>query len=306
MFLSKFKSKMYAPLPVNTFDSYVDEDTEKSYSSESDAQSRGLLSQPGNKSSVSRYWSFSIVLNILLSCFCLLLSFLLLLASHPDDQTLLKAVSAYSPIFDKVEVSMSTRRMNASFVNSHPSSIYRGKPSPEVDAAWNRIANVNPISLSSSEVDRLGFDSSQTARFPDVFGLGDDAHIARIDSLHTIHCLDRLRKDLDFDYYYNTTFPDGKPNEVHKIHTSHCLFVVLQNLMCNANVDPYMHYWVDTQDTPLPDFSANHKCRDFEALLQWQEENSINLAKYQTLAKMPENVTPRVMSDDFKKQNGLI
>ena len=323
MFLTKFTSKRYAPLAVDTFDSYVDEDIEKSCSRESDASSKSLLRRPNKRSNVLKYWRLSIVLNILLSCSSLLLSFLLFLASQPDDQSLLKAVSAYcaflwlptlvivadealAPIFDKVEVSLSSLRMNTSFVNSHPASIYRGDPSPEVDAAWHRIANVSPISLSTAEVDRLGFDSSRTARFPEIFGLGDDAHIARIDSFHAIHCLDRLRKDLHFDYYYNSTFPDGQPNAVHKLHTSHCLHVVLQNLMCNANVDPFMHYWVDTQDTPLPDFSANHKCRDFEAVLQWQEANSIGLAYYQSMAKMPANVTPRIMSDDFKTQNGLL
>jgi hypothetical protein len=49
--------------------------------------------------------------------------------------------------------------------------LLRAPPSPEVDAAWDKIADVGIISLSSAEVKRLGKDPGKAAKAPVEWGI---------------------------------------------------------------------------------------------------------------------------------------
>lgn len=109
-----------------------------------------------------------------------------------------------------------------------------------------------------------------------------------------------LRKEAFFDYYYSEVHPDGKPSESHKGHTSHCIYVLLQNLMCSASVDVMTHRWVDVQKHPVPDFNMNKQCRDFEAIVQWNEQNVVNATKYLDLRR-PLDAPFDIASDEFKR-----
>jgi len=136
--------------------------------------------------------------------------------------------------------------------------------------------------ISSDEVLRTGKDPRKTVRAPADWGYGDDAHLAQIDVVHQIHCLNMVRQAVYRDYYQSNT------TGLYWTHVSHCLHLVLQNLMCSANVDVVTHNWVETQRNPFPDFSINHQCRDFEAVLQWQEENKVpDAAAKVTLMERP-------------------
>jgi hypothetical protein len=56
--------------------------------------------------------------------------------------------------------------MNGSLWNE-PYSVFRGDPSPEVNAAWNRVADVKWFTISSEEVLRLGKDPTRTVKVPE-------------------------------------------------------------------------------------------------------------------------------------------
>ena len=58
-------------------------------------------------------------------------------------------------------------------------------------------------------------------------------------------------------------------------HLNHCTDILLQNLMCHADVEVITHVWQEDQDWPYPDFGISKQCRDFESLLKWKEENEI-------------------------------
>lgn len=177
-------------------------------------------------------------------------------------------------------------------------SIYRQPPSPEVDAAWARIETQNPIPLTRQDLVNQGKDPDMFAKFPESFGFGPDAFIGRIDVFHQIHCLNRLRMHLywNVDYYY----PDEEMGKYHQLHASHCVYALLQNLMCQGNVDTYGHYWVDMQENAVPDFNINHKCRDFEAILKYHDEIAIPLEKFGALRR-PEGAPVRHMTHESKE-----
>ena len=104
----------------------------------------------------------------------------------------------------------------------------------------------------------------------------------------------------NFDYYFGSQFPDGKPDEAHRVHVSHCLHILLQNLMCHADVDIVTHRWLDVRLHPFPDFNVQKKCRDFDAVLQWQDENKVDFDRLMDIRK-PEKVVPIQTDDDFKR-----
>ncbi|KAE8352700.1 hypothetical protein BDV28DRAFT_165360 [Aspergillus coremiiformis] len=222
--------------------------------------------------------------------------------NNPNE--LLRKTSEYSPIFDRIDIPMITRQMNATLLEPDPLPIYRRPPSPEVDTAWNRLANIKPIVIGRDDVVKLGRDPAQAAKWPESFGFGPEAYIGRLDIFHQIHCLDWLRREAHFDHYFGKKWPPGTPpSELHRTHVSHCIYILLQNLMCNANVDIYTHYWADAQLNAFPDFNVNHKCRDFDSILKWQEENSIDVDVFAAIRKPPD-YEARVMSHRFKELFG--
>jgi hypothetical protein len=220
------------------------------------------------------------------------------------NNTLIKQVSMPSPILDQIHVELSTVRRNGSLLPDHPTSIYRQDPSHEVDMAWHRLGNINPIPISVQDVRNIGYDPSIAAKWPEVYGLGGDAYVARLDVFHEIHCLDMLRREVHFEHYY-PQWPNGATAD-HKVHISHCIYALLQSLTCAANTDPFIHYWVDVGDEPYPDFSINRQCKNFDAILDWQEKNSIPMSQFRDVIRKPEGVAPRIMSEEYKYMVGLI
>jgi hypothetical protein len=56
----------------------------------------------------------------------------------------------------------------------------------------------------------------------------------------------------------------------------------------------YTHTWLDAQKAAFPDFSMNHKCRDFDAVLRWHDDNSVPLEKFGAIRR-PEDFEPHIM-----------
>jgi hypothetical protein len=188
--------------------------------------------------------------------------------------------------------------MNGTLLETDRKSIYRQSPSPEVDAAWARIQTRDPIAISRESVIAMGTDPEDAAKFPESLGLGPDAYIAKVDVFHQIHCLNMLRMNLhqNYNYYFGT-----KPvDKFQSLHVSHCVQTLVENLMCTGNVDVYTHIWVDAQLLPFPDFNINHKCRDFDTILAWQERNAITMDRLENI-RVPDDYKVHVMNHEFKQ-----
>ncbi|EXJ76119.1 uncharacterized protein A1O5_00627 [Cladophialophora psammophila CBS 110553] len=215
---------------------------------------------------------------------------------------ILRQMVTYSPILDEVDMTFGTKQIVGEDVDIDH-SIFRQPPSPAVDAAWNNLSNKNTIWVSSSDIIRMGKDPKTVAKFPESFNLGPDAYAAELDSLHRIHCLNSLRKEIYYDYYFRDRFGDGKPPALHQAHTEHCLYVLLQHLMCDASTDIVTREWVEGQILPYPDFSINRKCNNFDALMTWYESRIVPNDQFRAMV-MPEDFTPKPVSDEFKRVFG--
>ena len=117
---------------------------------------------------------------------------------------------------------------------------------------------------------------SKTVKAPISWGHGDDAYLAQIEVFHQIHCLNELRKNIHYDHYYR-----APPDEVHQAHVGHCIHMILQALMCAADVGVITHNWVrsekvaEPRERVMPDFSVVKMCRDFDGLLDWAREKGV-------------------------------
>ncbi|KAL3417459.1 hypothetical protein PVAG01_11459 [Phlyctema vagabunda] len=157
-------------------------------------------------------------------------------------------------------------------LSSYNDSIYRQAPSSQVDAAWERLADIGTHIISSSEVQKLGKDPSKAVKVPIDWGYGDDAHIATLDGIHLVHCLNSMRKSLklNFDYYHPKPLgPEYVP------HLSHCVEAILRHLMCKPSMELLTQNWIERQSAPFPDFGIKKKCWDYEAILKWKDEHRI-------------------------------
>ncbi|OKL57462.1 hypothetical protein UA08_06936 [Talaromyces atroroseus] len=197
-----------------------------------------------------------------------------------SGNTLLRWTSGYSPIFDRLHIPAISKELHIPlFPNiSDPRDIYRLPPSPEVDAAWDRISNIGLHSISETDVRRLGKDPmlaihSPTEWWSEEWGSG---WMVEIDAFHQIHCLNALRKGLitNYQYYWGDRY-DLEPPVTFAMHLNHCMGALLENLMCHADVDTVTYNWRETQVSPFPDFAIRKQCRDFNAILEWQEKHKL-------------------------------
>ena len=86
------------------------------------------------------------------------------------------ANATLAPILDQIHIPFRPERRNGSLLPDNPPSLYRQDPSKEVDQAWLRLTNINPIPMSAQDVRNIGYDPDIAARWPKEYGLGDDAY----------------------------------------------------------------------------------------------------------------------------------
>jgi hypothetical protein len=55
---------------------------------------------------------------------------------------------------------------------------------------------------------------------------------------------------------------------------------------------------METQDLPFPDFFVNHHCRDFHAIVKWQDDHALPLEKGRNLTK-PADVVEIPVPDPY-------
>lgn len=194
-------------------------------------------------------------------------------------------------MFDYFKLKMREHTYEAPFFNS-PYSIYRGPPSPEVDAAWEAIEYPAMMHFSREEIIRLGKDPDATAKLPKEWGslppaqssaieltippgYGDDRYFGVLDGQHLIHCVNLLRQWSHFDYYFPKYSPQSRAPPLASAHKDHCVAVLLEHLTCQPSLNVFTYYWMETQPDPYPNFEINRKCQNHDDLLEWQKEREI-------------------------------
>ena len=55
----------------------------------------------------------------------------------------------------------------------------------------------------------------------------------------------------------------------------HCIDMLRQKIMCDGDVGAITFNWLSDRDTPSPDFSTWHKCRNFDGIMEWALTNGL-------------------------------
>lgn len=173
---------------------------------------------------------------------------------------------------------------------------YVGEPSEERDQAWSDLTGPRYFALSGDERDWLHSDSSlnATTELPQLEGQKSAFAYGGLDVLHSLHCLDSLRKRID-----RADFPDHglssgniaidesqggvKADSViadgfERMHVEHCLNQLRESIMCHSDTTPVTLKPVSVKTTVGSDVAVTvllgetermHSCRDFGRVRDW-------------------------------------
>lgn len=296
------KGPGYEPL-IQERDSSEQSDIEKSSfeASSPSISSNSSYNRPTRSDSKQRWCSpFITFLNIMLFATSLSLFVALPYRTEPRINSALRPWNWYSPVLDEIDIPIHNYQIDGKlFPSPNPADdkFGRREPSPETDAIWEDYEIQRSFVLSREQVLALGKDPEMTAKYPDEdFGFGNEAYMAGMDAFHVLHCFNAIRQEAFKDYYWDGEryhmegySPDIPPKRRHSemqwVHLRHCVDIVTQNLMCHADTSMVTMTWLEEQDRPWPDFSVNKKCVDFDKLVQWRDENALDVAKAGSVKK---------------------
>lgn len=179
--------------------------------------------------------------------------------------------------------------MHGDLYDTDPPSVLRMATGEKADNEWSRIGTgIYPLVINSKEVQALGKDPATAVRIPEELGYGSDAFIAEPDVYHYLHCLDMIRMQASYSYYNEPHFgPFPGNNSQHIAHVGHCFEILAEALKCAGSTDLITFNWREDWDRPFPDFSNKHICRDFEVMLEWNNENAIRGKVWEALKEAP-------------------
>ncbi|KZM21317.1 hypothetical protein ST47_g7533 [Ascochyta rabiei] len=175
--------------------------------------------------------------------------------------------SSYSPLLDVVELYDYQFEAELGTENA-----YKGHPRPELDALWERIGQIHPISMPAKHLAELNKTTSGIPYSEEQGG----GIMVEIEVFHQLHCLNYMRKVIYADYYSR---PENRPiefevgDDLFYNHIDHCVDYLRQFIMCAGDITPVTSNWVLTHHSPHPDFNTMHKCRNFDKLLEYVEEH---------------------------------
>ncbi|KAI0158113.1 hypothetical protein GGR57DRAFT_459069 [Xylariaceae sp. FL1272] len=191
------------------------------------------------------------------------------------DEECGRQVSLWSPLNEAIEY------VEYDFENDFDQpSIYRGPPTLELEAAWDALWRFDPVPFP---IDKLPLvNRSDEALAGRVLASTEKGTVAAtFDGFHQIHCLNMIRQYTWRDWYFQHEDVVPPPLDMlasdvgTRIHVDHCIETLRKSIMCHGDTTPYFTVFDSEQSLGArADFSAHHKCRNFEKLRQWTRDNA--------------------------------
>ncbi|GIZ49803.1 hypothetical protein CKM354_001282800 [Cercospora kikuchii] len=193
------------------------------------------------------------------------------LASRIQDSECFRRHSVYSPAISSIDTSYHNVLFNGTISQHSP---YRGEPHPSIDAAWHDLMNFNLTYITGDELAQIP-GHLDSIRMPPEAGISD-SYVGSLEVFHQLHCVNMLRKTNIWNYeYYNSTghFPD--PLDLQKEHFGHCIDMLRQVLMCNADVGIVTFRYVEDNPRPYPNFNNWHSCRNWDSIMEFADSRRV-------------------------------
>ncbi|KAI0599848.1 hypothetical protein F4775DRAFT_548513 [Biscogniauxia sp. FL1348] len=152
-------------------------------------------------------------------------------------------------------------------------NVWKGAPNKELDQAWDRLTRANFSGVDGEVLDRLGVPRT-AVRYAEEDG---GQYMVLIEVVHQLHCLNVIRMYTYREYYSR---PENRPLEFTdregtvRMHVDHCVDMLRQVLMCQADVGLVPFYWVEGQG-PNENFSTPHRCRRLDRIMEWAQRHPV-------------------------------
>lgn len=139
-----------------------------------------------------------------------------------------------------------------------------GAPSDVIDAAWEMLLYNEWTPLTTEEA---------TPYTPELRRWFDGQYRFEPDVMHSLHCLNEIRKRVDIDYY---SLPEHKGLKLQqpdwdRIHIDHCIDQMRQTVMCFGDLTPVPLYSWDKAPLGIGK-GGEHTCRKWEPIRDWVDQ----------------------------------
>ncbi|KAJ6629331.1 hypothetical protein B0H10DRAFT_1939740 [Mycena sp. CBHHK59/15] len=160
-------------------------------------------------------------------------------------------------------------------------------PSPVLDEAWNDLYNFGISQIPKIQAALL---PNKTHPIP-----GDEGnYIVELDVFHNLHCLNMIRKALNFEYY---TEMDPRVVETND-HLNHCVDWLRQSLMCAGDTSVVVWQWDEAQKKTTFQGDVAHTCRNFEKLREWGKSHMIRTT-YNSSVRIEDDIVIPIIPKQF-------
>lgn len=149
---------------------------------------------------------------------------------------------------------------------------YFGTPGPEMEALWEELLRNEFTPMMASEAAPF---------IPELRPLPTDGkYHFELDVLHSLHCLNSVRKKL-YEYMYQSPREDKNvlttdPDDWEHMHMDHCLDQIRQSIQCHGDLSPVPLYWWDGWRTAIGQ-GHTHTCRKWEPVREWVDRRNLGL-----------------------------
>ncbi|KAI3343794.1 hypothetical protein F4824DRAFT_441285 [Ustulina deusta] len=198
----------------------------------------------------------------------------------PNELTCTRLLNPYSPAIEDDIVEYYDTNFENEFAHK---TKYRGPPTPEIEAAWDRIWNFGGIEVPLDGPARLGKASKS---FVHVDWDEARGYSGMLEVFHQLHCLNLIRQYTWKDYYNDNLREWLEEGDNHlfvdlnvsshasvgdRMHVDHCIETLRLQLMCNADLTPMLVLKDDSVAIGTKaDFDVHHKCRRWDNVVAWQ------------------------------------
>ncbi|KAJ4397178.1 hypothetical protein N0V93_001402 [Gnomoniopsis smithogilvyi] len=237
----------------------LDSKDSESFTDDSSVIDEAMLSRHQYSTGWKR-WIPSPVLGVL-TALTLLVCFLIVavITHRQSDQQCARQLSMWSPALDAVEYIQID--FNDAF---NSTSIYRGLPTPEREEAWLNLTYKHAIEVPPERLHGLNrSEEDHLLHVPEDVGTGYVALLENMIRMYTWHQAGK---------YPGIPLGLADDEMKNRIHVDHCFEALRIALMCWGDVTPLL-VRLGGAAGARADFETHHKCRNFDKLEDWIEEN---------------------------------
>ncbi|KAE8447946.1 hypothetical protein EG329_010018 [Mollisiaceae sp. DMI_Dod_QoI] len=137
---------------------------------------------------------------------------------------------------------------------------YVGTPSPEIDKAWDELLYGERQYLVVTEEEAQHLDDPVPI---------NGYYLAEPEVMHSLHCVNAIRKALKHDYYM-THDKHKLPEQLRQVHVEHCLDQLRQNIQCAGDLTPVpLRPYGEEPNVNLIGTPQIHTCRNWNTFRQF-------------------------------------